>query len=185
MHADAMLGMKILQETTEKSCKRGASTGSCAIGCFEEAVQSAQGRDLISPLSIDLAISPQVSFIRERGSWHCDCGFELGTSRAGIRQSRSIGSQSRLTSEQRKSSSGASRGVPSGSSSQKGAESPWNQRRASSNQGRISRSCLDVGLIPPLRNSRRLGVAMLLVKPDGTLRPPLGQSQPQVSQDRP
>jgi hypothetical protein len=31
----------------------------------------------------------------------------------------------------------------------------------------------------------RLGVALLLVKPDGTLRSPLGQSQPQVSQDRP
>ena len=68
MYADAMLGMKILQETIGKSCKRGAPTGSCAIGCFEEAVQSAQGRDLLSPSSIDLAISPQVSFIKERGS---------------------------------------------------------------------------------------------------------------------
>lgn len=68
MYADAMLGIKILQETIEKSCKRGAPTGSCAIGCFGEAVQSAQGRDLLSSSSIDLAISPQVSFIKERGS---------------------------------------------------------------------------------------------------------------------
>ena len=34
-------------------------------------------------------------------------------------------------------------------------------------------------------SNERLGVALLLVKPGGTLRSPLGQSQPQVSQDRP
>ncbi|MDB4382562.1 transposase [Akkermansiaceae bacterium] len=57
MYADAMLGMKILQETIEKSCKRGAPTRSCAIGCFGEAVQPAQGLDHLSPSSIDLALS--------------------------------------------------------------------------------------------------------------------------------
>ncbi|MGC6464605.1 MAG: IS66 family insertion sequence element accessory protein TnpA [Akkermansiaceae bacterium] len=68
MYADAMLGMKILQETIEKSSKRGAPTGSCAIGCFGEAVQSAQDRDLLSPSSTDFAISPQVCFFKEGGS---------------------------------------------------------------------------------------------------------------------
>lgn len=38
--------------------------------------------------------------------------------------------------------------------------------------------------IHPLSDGR-LGVAMLPLKPDGTLRSPLGQSQPQVSRDRP
>ena len=38
MDAGAMLGMKILQETIEKSSQRGAPTRPCAIGCFGEAM---------------------------------------------------------------------------------------------------------------------------------------------------
>ena len=60
MYAEAMLGIKVLQETTEKKYKRGTSSGAGTLGCGAWRLQPSPGLPILEAGPVDVSLLREV-----------------------------------------------------------------------------------------------------------------------------